>query len=287
MISPSCYIPQNPTWVNEWISQSTSHKNSSNHSVADTVEVHYISENNLILSGYIVGNIPDRKVHVANMGPTWVLSAQMGPMLAIWTLLSGIMRTRLSPGCASVMGTMESLGISWWLQGVSRCNIFYCYMYTVFSLYMLRVHMNDIFAILNKFNDVATPTLTINSFNGPFVTIECCFYRYVWEPCQYLCGIFIAKIQLMWNTMLHNKWTVFIEMKWQIEIGCVQCNYVDGAVVIQYPNSKWNELQRRDELHSEFFYIMMCVSNPFICQIAPLLVEIVNFNSPKLPIQPC
>ena len=29
------------------------------------------------------------KVHGANMGPTWDLSAQMGPMLAPWALLSG------------------------------------------------------------------------------------------------------------------------------------------------------------------------------------------------------
>ena len=32
---------------------------------------------------------PDSKVHGANMGPTWVLSAPDGPMLAQWTLLSG------------------------------------------------------------------------------------------------------------------------------------------------------------------------------------------------------
>ena len=32
---------------------------------------------------------PDSKIHGANMGPTWVLSAQDGPMLAPWTLLSG------------------------------------------------------------------------------------------------------------------------------------------------------------------------------------------------------
>ena len=31
---------------------------------------------------------PDSKVHVANMGPTWVLLA---PMLAPWTLLSGLL----------------------------------------------------------------------------------------------------------------------------------------------------------------------------------------------------
>ena len=32
---------------------------------------------------------PDSKVHGAKMGPIWVLSPQMGPMLAPWTLLWG------------------------------------------------------------------------------------------------------------------------------------------------------------------------------------------------------
>ena len=32
---------------------------------------------------------PDSKVYGANMGPTWVLSTQMGPILVSWTLLSG------------------------------------------------------------------------------------------------------------------------------------------------------------------------------------------------------
>ena len=32
---------------------------------------------------------PDGKVHGANMGPTWVLSASYGPILAPWNLLSG------------------------------------------------------------------------------------------------------------------------------------------------------------------------------------------------------
>ena len=32
---------------------------------------------------------PDSKIHGANMGPIWVLSAPDGPMLAPWTLLSG------------------------------------------------------------------------------------------------------------------------------------------------------------------------------------------------------
>ena len=31
----------------------------------------------------------DSKVHVANMGPTWVLSAPCGPHAGPWTLLSG------------------------------------------------------------------------------------------------------------------------------------------------------------------------------------------------------
>ena len=34
-------------------------------------------------------HIPDSKGHGTNMGPTWVLSAPDGPMLAPWTLLSG------------------------------------------------------------------------------------------------------------------------------------------------------------------------------------------------------
>ena len=33
---------------------------------------------------------PNGGVHVANMGPTWVLSAPAGPVLAPWTLLLGI-----------------------------------------------------------------------------------------------------------------------------------------------------------------------------------------------------
>ena len=40
-------------------------------------------------------NNPDNKVHGANMGPTWVLSAPDGPMLAPWILLSGRSTTRI------------------------------------------------------------------------------------------------------------------------------------------------------------------------------------------------
>ena len=35
------------------------------------------------------GDYPDSKVHGDNMEPTCALLAQMGPMLAPWTLLSG------------------------------------------------------------------------------------------------------------------------------------------------------------------------------------------------------
>ena len=44
-------------------------------------------------SQYIADHIlvyQDNKVHGANMGPTWVLSAPGGPMLSPWTLLSGM-----------------------------------------------------------------------------------------------------------------------------------------------------------------------------------------------------
>ena len=34
--------------------------------------------------------IPDSKVHGAHLGPTWVLSAPDGPIMAPWTLLSGM-----------------------------------------------------------------------------------------------------------------------------------------------------------------------------------------------------
>ena len=36
---------------------------------------------------------PDNKFYGANMGPTWALSAPDGPMLAPWTLLSGLRST--------------------------------------------------------------------------------------------------------------------------------------------------------------------------------------------------
>ena len=39
-------------------------------------------------SHYII-EFPESNGHGANVGPSWVLSAQVGPMLAPWTLLSG------------------------------------------------------------------------------------------------------------------------------------------------------------------------------------------------------
>ena len=50
---------------------------------------HLCSDIFLIFVVYSCQDNPDSKVHGANMGSTWVLSAQMGPMLAPWTLLLG------------------------------------------------------------------------------------------------------------------------------------------------------------------------------------------------------
>ena len=36
------------------------------------------------------GTVPDRKVHGANMAPNWGRQDPGGPMLATWTLLSGM-----------------------------------------------------------------------------------------------------------------------------------------------------------------------------------------------------
>ena len=40
--------------------------------------------------------IPDSKVHGANMGPSWDLSAPAGPHVGPWTLLSGMFETRIN-----------------------------------------------------------------------------------------------------------------------------------------------------------------------------------------------
>ena len=42
------------------------------------------------LQSMVEDSSPDSKVHGADMGPTWVLRPQMGPMLAPWTLIWGI-----------------------------------------------------------------------------------------------------------------------------------------------------------------------------------------------------
>ena len=44
----------------------------------------------LLVWWWLDSRITDSKVHGANMGPTWVLSAPDGPMLATGTLVSGI-----------------------------------------------------------------------------------------------------------------------------------------------------------------------------------------------------
>ena len=49
-------------------------------------------------------SIPDSKVHGANMGPTWADRTQVGPMLAPWTLLSGMSSGRKSWHLLSFQG---------------------------------------------------------------------------------------------------------------------------------------------------------------------------------------
>ena len=52
------------------------------------IDQHYPSPRPRIFRSLLMGFIPDSEVHGANKGPTWVLSAPAGPMLALWTLLS-------------------------------------------------------------------------------------------------------------------------------------------------------------------------------------------------------
>ena len=57
-----------------------------------------------IIVGYTCPEqLPDSKVHGANLGPTWVLAApdgpHVGPMLALWTLLSGMLPMSRSGWC--------------------------------------------------------------------------------------------------------------------------------------------------------------------------------------------
>ena len=44
-----------------------------------------------------INHIPDKKFHGANMGPTWGRQDPGGPMLAPWTLLSGIYDLSVTP----------------------------------------------------------------------------------------------------------------------------------------------------------------------------------------------
>ena len=54
----------------------------------------------MLLIGF---NITDSKIHGANMGPTWVLSAPDGPHVGPWTLLS-VMCSFDEPGQALLYG---------------------------------------------------------------------------------------------------------------------------------------------------------------------------------------
>ena len=49
-------------------------------------------------------NYPDSNVHGANKGPTWLLSAPDGPILAPWTLLSGYTKQKTGKPFAHSMG---------------------------------------------------------------------------------------------------------------------------------------------------------------------------------------
>ena len=55
---------------------------------------------------FISNHYPDSKVHGADMGPTWVLRPQMGPILAPWTLLWGIVSTNASSGYTTSAQTL-------------------------------------------------------------------------------------------------------------------------------------------------------------------------------------
>ena len=71
-------------------------------------------------------SFPDSKVHGANMGPTWVLSAPDGPMSAPWTLLSRLipLKVPISPHNLIFFGTSfhtrskrtESIVLQWMIR---------------------------------------------------------------------------------------------------------------------------------------------------------------------------
>ena len=48
-----------------------------------------IKDKSISQSNFKYATTPENVVYGANMGPTWVLPAQIGPMLAPWTLLLG------------------------------------------------------------------------------------------------------------------------------------------------------------------------------------------------------
>ena len=56
-------------------------------------ELYAVCMCNAVLWWEGASNITDNKVHEANMGPTWVLSAPDGAMLAPWNLLSGVVQS--------------------------------------------------------------------------------------------------------------------------------------------------------------------------------------------------
>ena len=69
--------------------------------------------------------VPDSKVHGANMGSTWVLSASDGPHVGPWTLLSGVVCCRWTP--------------RWWpLQHLSAAHDVLSYTETGPSLWILQ-----------------------------------------------------------------------------------------------------------------------------------------------------
>ena len=73
--------------------------------------------------------IPDSKVHGANMGPTWVLSPQMGPMFSPWTLISGIAFS----SCITVLMTINIMKL------VMPCRKNMCF---VLNYFIIQIHHN-------------------------------------------------------------------------------------------------------------------------------------------------
>ena len=73
------------------------------HEIAHTKAPHYYFWRESTVKGWdpLTKDHPDSKVHGDNMGPTWVLSAPDGPMLAPWTLLSGKLCGKRSHGMTS------------------------------------------------------------------------------------------------------------------------------------------------------------------------------------------